>query len=229
MILSKLNMILFTYEDNSYEYIVANYLIRNKDIIESIKMVDILSDTNVSKSTLSRFFKKLGYKSYTDIQYLLSKEKSHNSVFKARLIDRQISNKLAGKKRIIVIGDNYSISPLLVYQQKFLEIGIDLDARLSLLTYGQVANKEKFNEDDLVIVVSLYKSDLDLTAEFFSGYLDLKQIIKEQKLDYLYVGKVATGNREINECYKIDDTNNFSDSIYQLCCLFEGIYNFYCQ
>ena len=83
--------------------------------------------------------------------------------------------------------------------------------------------EKKFTESDLIIVVSLYKSDLDLMAEFFSGYLELKHFIKEQKIDHLYVGKIATGNRNLDECYRIDDNINFSEAIYQLCSLFEKI------
>lgn len=98
--------------------------------------------------------------------------------------------------------------------------------KLTLESYGQMVKNKEFRQDDLVIIVSLYKSDLDLMAEFFSGYLELKQILKDRKVDYLYVGKVATGNRDLDECYKIDE-NNFSDAIYQLCCLFEMINNFY--
>lgn len=226
MILGKLNMILFSYEDDSYEYRLAKYLICHQNSIESIRMVDILKETDVSKSTLSRFFKKLGYKSYTDIQYLLSNEKKHGGVFEERSIDHSIVNKLKGKKRIIVLGDSYSVSPLLVYQQKFFEIGIELIVKLTLESYGQMVKNKEFRQDDLVIIVSLYKSDLDLMAEFFSGYLELKQILKDRKVDYLYVGKVATGNRDLDDCYKIDE-NNFSDAIYQLCCLFEMINNFY--
>lgn len=64
--------------------------------------------------------------------------------------------------------------------------------------------EKKFTGSDLIIVVSLYKSDLDLMAEFFSGYLELKHFIKEQKIDHLYVGKIATGNRNLDECYRIN-------------------------
>ena len=77
--------------------------------------------------------------------------------------------------------------------------------------------EKKFTGSDLIIVVSLYKSDLDLMAEFFSGYLELKHFIKEQKIDH----------RNLDECYRIDDNINFSEAIYQLCSLFEKIYNFY--
>lgn len=226
MILGKLNTILFSYENDSYEYRLAKYLISHQNNIENIRMVDILKETNVSKSTLARFFKKIGYKSYTDIQYLLSKEKKHDSIFRQPPLDQRIVNKLKGKKRIIVIGDSYSVSSLLIYQQKFFEIGMELVVRLSLESYDQMIKKQELTQNDLVIVVSLYKSDLDLMAEFFSGYLELKQILKDKKVDYLYVGKVATGNRNQDECYKID-ADNFSDTMYQLCCLFEMINNFY--
>ena len=227
MILSKLNMILFTCQRDSYEYVLADYLIRNQSIIENVKMVDVLKQTNVSKSTLSRFFKKLGYKSYTDVQYLLTKEKIHDHNFDKRNLDNFIRDKFIGKKRIIVIGDSYSVSPLLIYRQKFFERGIILDVRLSLDSYSQMIDSYQFNSQDLIIAVSLYKSDLDLIAEFFSGYMELKQIIKDQRADYLYVGKIATGTRDLDKCYMIEETNNFSGAIYQLCCLFEGIYNFY--
>ena len=214
MIIGKLNLILCTSSYNSNDYLLAAYLIKKSNQIESIKMVDILKDTKVSKSTLLRFLKKLGYKNYTDVQYLITKEKKHQEIFKERIIEKNLRDKLAKKQRLIVIGDSYSVSSLIVYKQKFYEI-------------GQMVVEKKFTESDLIIVVSLYKSDLDLMAEFFSGYLELKHFIKEQKIDHLYVGKIATGNRNLDECYRIDDNINFSEAIYQLCSLFEKIYNFY--
>ena len=217
MIIGKLNLILCTSSYNSNDYLLAAYLIKKSNQIESIKMVDILKDTKVSKSTLLRFLKKLGYKNYTDVQ----------EIFKERIIEKNLRDKLAKKQRLIVIGDSYSVSSLIVYKQKFYEIGIDLDIQLSLKSYGQMVVEKKFTGSDLIIVVSLYKSDLDLMAEFFSGYLELKHFIKEQKIDHLYVGKIATGNRNLDECYRIDDNINFSEAIYQLCSLFEKIYNFY--
>ena len=221
MIIGKLNLILCTSSYNSNDYLLAAYLIKKSNQIESIKMVDILKDTKVSKSTL------LGYKNYTDVQYLITKEKKHQEIFKERIIEKNLRDKLAKKQRLIVIGDSYSVSSLIVYKQKFYEIGIDLDIQLSLKSYGQMVVEKKFTGSDLIIVVSLYKSDLDLMAEFFSGYLELKHFIKEQKIDHLYVGKIATGNRNLDECYRIDDNINFSEAIYQLCSLFEKIYNFY--
>ena len=62
MIIGKLNLILCTSSYNSNDYLLAAYLIKKSNQIESIKMVDILKDTKVSKSTLLRFLKKLGYK-----------------------------------------------------------------------------------------------------------------------------------------------------------------------
>ena len=227
MIIGKLNLILCTSSYNSNDYLLAAYLIKKSNQIESIKMVDILKDTKVSKSTLLRFLKKLGYKNYTDVQYLITKEKKHQEIFKERIIEKNLRDKLAKKQRLIVIGDSYSVSSLIVYKQKFYEIGIDLDIQLSLKSYGQMVVEKKFTGSDLIIVVSLYKCDLDLMAEFFSGYLELKHFIKEQKIDHLYVGKIATGNRNLDECYRIDDNINFSEAIYQLCSLFEKIYNFY--
>lgn len=49
-------------------------------------MVDILKDTKVSKSTLLRFLKKLGYKNYTDVQYLITKEKNIKKYLKRELL-----------------------------------------------------------------------------------------------------------------------------------------------
>ena len=180
MIIGKLNLILCTSSYNSNDYLLAAYLIKKSNQIESIKMVDILKDTKVSKSTLLRFLKKLGYKNYTDVQYLITKEKKHQEIFKERIIEKNLRDKLAKKQRLIVIGDSYSVSSLIVYKQKFYEIGIDLDIQLSLKSYGQMVVEKKFTGSDLIIVVSLYKSDLDLMAEFFSGYLELKHFIKEQ-------------------------------------------------
>lgn len=138
MIIGKLNLILCTSSYNSNDYLLAAYLIKKSNQIESIKMVDILKDTKVSKSTLLRFLKKLGYKNYTDVQYLITKEKKHQEIFKERIIEKNLRDKLAKKQRLIVIGDSYSVSSLIVYKQKFYEIGIDLDIQLSLKSYGQM-------------------------------------------------------------------------------------------
>ena len=69
MIIGKLNLILCTSSYNSNDYLLAAYLIKKSNQIESIKMVDILKDTKVAKATLLRCLKKLGYKNYTDDQY----------------------------------------------------------------------------------------------------------------------------------------------------------------
>ena len=90
MIIGKLNLILCTSSYNSNDYLLAAYLIKKSNQIESIKMVDILKDTKVSKSTLLRFLKKLGYKNYTDVQYLITKEKKHQEIFKERIIEKNL-------------------------------------------------------------------------------------------------------------------------------------------
>ena len=102
MIIGKLNLILCTSSYNSNDYLLAAYLIKKSNQIESIKMVDILKDTKVSKSTLLRFLKKLGYKNYTDVQYLITKEKKHQEIFKERIIEKNLRDKLAKKQRLIV-------------------------------------------------------------------------------------------------------------------------------
>ena len=54
MIIGKLNLILCTSSYNSNDYLLAAYLIKKSNQIESIKMVDILKDNLGGKTLLTK-------------------------------------------------------------------------------------------------------------------------------------------------------------------------------
>lgn len=47
---------------------IANYILDHKDYIVDLKIIDLAEITYTSPSTISRFCKKLGKKSYNDLR-----------------------------------------------------------------------------------------------------------------------------------------------------------------
>jgi len=226
MISTKLYGALVVFERDSNEYVLAQYLVNHQDEIEKIKMADILKETGLSKSTASRVFKKFGYNSYSAIQYLLSKENSNQLLkFKNRIVPINIKEKIKDIKRIILLGDIYSLSPLIVYKKMFGDINITFDILFTFQNYSDILKKEKLKKDDLIIFVSLYEATLDLMADYSNGYIDLVDYIKKEDLNYLYIGKVSNTYKSSGTFHLIEEQINNSEAIYQLCYLFESIYN----
>ena len=58
------------YQDNftDLEKGIANYILDHKDIIVDLKITDLAEITYTSPSTISRFFKKIGEKSFNDFR-----------------------------------------------------------------------------------------------------------------------------------------------------------------
>lgn len=80
MLISKLYFILASSKLSSYEYIIAKYFIDHLDDLENLKLKDMINETHISKSTITRFIKDIGYNGFLDIQYQLISENLENNI-----------------------------------------------------------------------------------------------------------------------------------------------------
>ena len=81
MIVDQLYILKTTSSLDSYDFIIASYLLAHWQEACSEKMATIISKLGVSKSTLARFCKKLGYRCFTVEPHFISgknKEKLQN-------------------------------------------------------------------------------------------------------------------------------------------------------
>lgn len=130
MILEQLNMLESISDRESYTYRITHYLLENRHSIIEYKVNDILEDLDISKSTLRRYSIDLGYKNFTAVQYQLYYELSTRPLYRSCQYDESLWDKIKDKKRIIVLGDESSLAPLLVYKQIFRDTKIPIDFQM---------------------------------------------------------------------------------------------------
>lgn len=226
MIIDQLNLIKATSERDSYDYLIAAYLSANWREVCQEKIQDVVTKLGVSKSTLSRFCKKLGHHNFTEVQYLLYYEMSYHQPqgLCPPLMEDTTSLKeaLKGKQRLIVLGTASSLGCLLGYVEAFHEHQCDLLLQLNPGTVIDFLEGNEVGKDDLLIYVSLYKSDLELQIDYLGSYLEIVNWIRDHHQDYLYVGKVSNANEHHSHTIEIK-ANSIAEAIYQLCRFFETI------
>lgn len=226
MIIEKLTSIMTVYETDSFEYLIANYLLKKQDEIINIKLLDVLEEIHVSKSTLSRFCKSLGCKNYTELQYQIFHELLDSTTYRnsIRMNEYFPIELFKGRKRIIILGDSISISPLMAYKLQFSLIGINLEFRLFSNNYISLLKSYQVQKDDIVLYISLFKSNLELFIDIFNEYIDIINYLKNKNIPFVFIGKMSQRNENEENYIKITDDVNMSDRIYQLCIIFEQIY-----
>lgn len=201
MILEQLNTILSISDKNSNEYIIASYFISHGNLIINVKMNEIIKNIGVSKSTIVRFCQSLGYKNYTEFQYVLffemsslkkydnsSKTEKYNTFY---FLDKK-------PKRIIAIGDGISLSSLLVYKQIFSNIGIQLEINLKYNTPLDMLKAYNPSIEDIVFYVSLLKTNLEISADINEKYLDIICYLENKNVQFIYIGPIIQNENEKN-------------------------------
>jgi len=128
MLISKLYFILASSKLSSYEYIIAKYFIDHLDDLENLKLKDMINETHISKSTITRFIKDIGYNGFLDIQYQLISENLENNINEN--IEVIHINDLQKVKSILVVGNAFSVSSLLIYKSFFKTLNIDYQVRI---------------------------------------------------------------------------------------------------
>lgn len=223
MILEQLNMLDSISDRESYTYRITHYLLENRHSIIEYKVNDILKDLDISKSTLRRYSIDLGYKNFTAVQYQLYYELSTRPLYRSCQYDELLWDKIKDKKRIIVLGDESSLAPLLVYKQIFRDTKIPIDFQL----YQSLPMKQliqlNVTSDDIVFFVSLFHSNLGFELGYLDEYITLMESLEQRNIEHIYIGKVAK-KKESNENYIEIDERCIADRIHHLCMIFENIY-----
>lgn len=225
MILEQLNMLESTTDRESYTYQITHYLLENRHSIVEYKVNDILEELNISKSTLRRYSIDLGYKNFTAVQYQLYYELSTKLFYRSCISDEELWNKVAGKKRIVVLGDESSIAPLLAYKQIFRDTILPIDFQMYQSLPMKQLMQLNVTTDDIVFFVSLFHSNLGFELGYFDDYITLMKSLDERGIDHLYIGKVAK-KKELNENFIEINEKCIADRIHHLCMIFENIYGF---
>ena len=225
MILEQLNMLESTTDRESYTYQITHYLLENRHSIVEYKVNDILEELNISKSTLRRYSIDLGYKNFTAVQYQLYYELSTKLFYRSCMSDVELWNKVAGKKRIVVLGDESSIAPLLAYKQIFRDTILPIDFQMYQSHPMKQLMQLNVTPDDIVFFVSLFHSNLGFETGYFDDYITLMKSLDERGIDHLYIGKVAK-KKELNENFIEINEKCIADRIHHLCMIFENIYGF---
>lgn len=223
MILEQLNMLESTTDRDSYTYQITHYLLEHRHSIIEYKMNDILEQLDISKSTLRRYSIDLGYKNFTDVQYQIYYEVTTRPLYRSCVSDEELWIKLEGKKRIIILGDESSIAPLLVYKQIFRDTILPIDFQMYQSQGIKQLAQLNVTTDDIVFFVSLFHSNLGFETGYFDDYITLMKSLEERGIDHIYIGKVAK-KKELNENYIEVSDRCIADRIHHLCMIFENIY-----
>lgn len=228
MIVDKLNTLLVTTSNDSNEYHISSYLLTHWQSIIDKKVSEILKEINVSKSTLLRYCKILGYKNFTEVQYQLFYEMSKIGHYNSNVqLDREILNLeflFKNKKRIIILGDDSSIGALLIYKSLFFNIGVELCFKLIGTRMHGTLEEYNIDRDDIVIYISLYMTNLELSINYFNSYTNIIDNLITKNIPFIYIGQLAQIHENENYFIEIKNNENISDGIFQLCEIFEKIY-----
>lgn len=226
MIGKRLNCLLTMCDDSSNEYIISSYFLKNYSRIIELKLTDVIKEIGISKSTLSRYCQSLGYKNYTEFQYdlffTMSHPKKYNTSFK--MIDNSLKDLVVNKKRIIVLGDEMSLSPLLIYKSLFLDIGISMEIKLKYQNPIELLDSYNITGSDLLIYVSLYKNNMELVLERYQYYNDILKYTLKNHINMVYIGKVSKRKKDESYYFSIKENKSKSEEIKDLCDVFENIY-----
>lgn len=227
MILNKLYAILALYEEDKYEYQIARYLLTHKEDIESLHINDIMNETHVSKSTIIRFCKKIGYQSFLEVQYLIAHSRHQ---FFERIEDYHLDKRyiplFENKKRLIIIGAFCSLASLVTYRALFFEVGIELFIAMDFQDPLEDLSAVTLSKEDLIIQVSLFETPMDHINEYFTHADQIEDYARAHQTDYLHIGSLSAAPMP-SHYYEIRKTLSFAHSVCQLDVFFEGLYNEY--
>ena len=223
MILEQLNMLESTTDRESYTYRITHYLLENRHSIIEYKVNDILEELNISKSTLRRYSIDLGFKNFTAVQYQIYYEVTTRPFYRSCQYDEVLWDKIKDKKRIIVLGDESSIAPLLIYKQIFRETKLPIDFQMYQSHPVKQLMQLNVTTDDFVFFVSLFHSNLGFEIGYFDDYITLMKSLEDRGIDHIYIGKVAK-KKELHENFIEINEKCTADRIQHLCMVFENIY-----
>ena len=232
MIVDQLNLFKAISEFDSIDYILSAYMLDHWKEVCTDKMTVLVEKTGISKSTLARFCKKLGYRSFTEVQYALYYEMNVSSKMtfskNCLVLDSTLKKTLKTKKRIIVLGAVSPLAVLLNYVPFFKEAQCELILKLKGGSIIDFMTQNQVNQDDLIVYVSLHKSNLELQVDYLGLYNDLTFWVYSHQIDFLYIGKMAV-RHDMTSAFIPIKTELLSDCLCQLSLVFESILSYLYQ
>lgn len=224
MLISKLYFILASSKLSSYEYIIAKYFIDHLDDLENLKLKDMINETHISKSTITRFIKDIGYNGFLDIQYQLISENLENNINEN--IEVIHINDLQKVKSILVVGNAFSVSSLLIYKSFFKTLNIDYQVRIYTGNNDSLEDEmvTLIDSETLVILVSLDMNIRKIVADPYCDFYNYMNLIKSNTNQYIYVGEKDDTYYDENQTFHISQALPYSKKVEKLCQFIENIY-----
>lgn len=234
MLLEKLILIQSVYDVSSIEYQISKKaLFLNKKIL-NFSLKEFIEELGVSKSTFSRFLKKLEIQKYSyfqDILYIETiqtmqniqemKEKDNHYHIKD---SNKLYKKIKEARKTLILGANSHQFALLEYIKLLIFLDIDIELPVYYTSEDILLQQYQLDQNDLIIQIGL--------TEKASDYMDLRityyvqpQYYKLHTSAYIfYIGKTGLFKSEyIDDEITISSHNSISDQLNVLTRLFENV------
>ena len=179
-LLSSLLSILNTNDEHDTDFVIAKYFLNNLNHLKDISIYKVADDCFVSRSSVQRFIKNIGYDSYTQLKKGIDVVISHESSFinytdhsgyKEYLTDSitkmcqdisetaslsgfsKLTDLFMKARNVVLVTAEDSSFPCKIFQQQLISIG-----KLIRITTNATTNKDLLNsldENDLILVSSI--------------------------------------------------------------------------
>ena len=179
-LLSSLLSILNTNDELDTDFVIAKYFLNNLSNLKDISVYKIADDCFVSRSSVQRFIKNIGYDSYTQLKKSLDDVLSHENEFlnytdhssygefMLKSLDemakdifkstsspnfRKLVDMLMKARYIVLVTAEDSSYPCKIFQQELISI-----SKIIRITTNASSNKqllESLTSDDLILVSSI--------------------------------------------------------------------------
>lgn len=173
---------------------ILGYILKNKDAVQHMTIMEVAKLTLTSKSTILRLAKKLGFSGYSEFKYYLREEKNHSAVDLNKISFSELQTKdedvtkkmfhqtaiqpilsaLHESRHIFCYGTGWGQRDALSDFRRSLVVLNKFPIVLNSLKELDIAVNQSITDKDLVIILSL-SGDIE-KAENLINSLVLKQI-----------------------------------------------------
>lgn len=162
---------------NSNEYNIARVILHNVDKLESMSLEELSKESNISQASVSRFIKKMGFKSYQEFR----------ESFQKALLEMKLNRKLSHVTMFPYPSEDYIYDKL--YEEALNNLigtreRIDKKQLAELVSILKKANSVTFYGDDHTLSI-FYTLQLDLLANGTPAYLFKTEEIQKLHSDFL--------------------------------------------
>lgn len=190
-----------TQYDTNYE--IIEYILKNIDIINTLSISKIADETFVSKSTITRFVRKFGYKDFDDFRLSIHKFYHNNWNSSFRLNNNQLKT-LKDEPELFFDEYSQSICDAIedmknIFDYRKVDFLIDemMSKKCAIFAYNQPLQCAKEIQNDFLI-----KNRIIYVGETFEKQLNLAQSLTNQDLAIIF----SNYGNYFNEHSQIIDT-----------------------